>query len=261
MRTNRTLKSAAALTLMLFAASAYAASHINAMDPNDALKLLKDGNARFAAAKSKNPNTGTERLVETSEQGQHPFAIVLSCSDSRVPVERIFDRGVGDIFVVRVAGNVCSTDEAASIEYAIEHLGPKLLVVVGHSHCGAVKAAIEGGEPGANVEKLLVHIKPAVERACRNHGNLEVRQCLNAAIKENVWQSIEDMLSISSIVRNSVAAKDVTVIGAIYEIDTGKIEWIGKHPHEDVLLKSSGTKEIFESVRTAALEWLLEQTV
>ena len=109
-----------------------------AMTSQDALRLLREGNARYASWKAENPNVSSARLTETAIEGQHPIATVLACSDSRVPVERVFDRGIGDIFVVRVAGNVCGTDEVASLEYGVEHLGTPLLVVLGHTNCGAV---------------------------------------------------------------------------------------------------------------------------
>jgi carbonic anhydrase len=250
------------VTLAMFTAGVFAADQITGLGPDEALKLLKEGNARFAAGKVINPDTGVERRLETATEGQHPFAIVLACSDSRVPVERIFDRGVGDIFVIRVAGNVCGTNEAASIEYAIEHLGPRLLVVLGHSQCGAVAAAINGGDAGPNVNKLLTHIKPAVEHACKNNEKIEGEQCLDAAIKENVSQSIKDMISISAVIRDCEASKNVVITGAVYDVGSGKIEWIGTGTQDKASPTSSNTEtgdDSFVNLQFTACEWMQGQ--
>ena len=128
--------------------------------PEDAINLLKKGNNRFL--KNKFLNRDYKEQISNSSNGQHPFAIVLSCIDSRVPVEIIFDQGIGDLFSVRVAGNVVSKDVLGSVEYACKYAGVKLIVVLGHTSCGAVKGACDGLEDG-NLTHLLKKIKPAID--------------------------------------------------------------------------------------------------
>ena len=131
----------ALMTMVLAVARAgLAPEHGPGISPQQAMERLREGNARFQSAKSIHPDLGPARLRQTAEEGQHPFATILTCSDSRVPPELVFDQGVGDIFVVRVAGNVCGEDEAGTIEYGADHLKTPLLVVLGHSRCGAVTA-------------------------------------------------------------------------------------------------------------------------
>ncbi len=136
----------------------------NAMSADEALRMLKEGNDRFAEGRPEGPNRDHERRILTSKEGQKPFAAVLACSDSRVPVKILFDRGVGDIFTVRVAGNVVGETAVGSIEYAVENLGIRLLVVLGHSCCGAVEAALGEGTHSVGISKLLEKIAPAVPR-------------------------------------------------------------------------------------------------
>ena len=132
-----------------------------------ALHKLEDGNKRFVEGKNTFPDIGAERRGKTAKNGQQPFATVISCSDSRLPVEILFDQGIGDIFVVRVAGNVCNVDEIGSAEYGVDHLGTPVLVVLGHSKCGAVSAVVQGAELNGNLPALLHGIIPAVEKVKR----------------------------------------------------------------------------------------------
>ena len=129
------------------------------------------------------------RSVKETASGQHPIAVVIGCSDSRVPPEIVFDQGIGDVFVVRVAGNVCDAHEIGSAEYALEHLGVPLLVVLGHTSCGAVTAAVVGGEVPGNVRSLLESIQPAVVKAQHEHPDLRGKDLVAAAIEANVWNS------------------------------------------------------------------------
>ena len=149
---------------------------------------------------------------------------MLACSDSRVPVERIFDRGIGDMFVVRVAGNVCGADEVASLEYGVDHLGTPLLVVLGHTKCGAVMAALSKGEAHGNIPALLDKIAPAIAAARKKNPGLADKDLMRAAIIANVWQSIADMYKSSAILREKTRDGKLTVVGAIYDISNGKIE-------------------------------------
>ncbi len=206
---------------------------VNKPAANEALDMLKQGNSRFAAAESEHNHTDKARLMlaGSEDQGDHAFATVISCSDSRVPVELIFDAGVMDIFVIRVAGYVCNLDEIASIEYGLAHVHTPLLVVLGHTQCGAVTAvtrSVQGrAEPlSGNIEPLANAIVPAVKRAIRNHGELQGDDLIPRAIEENVWQSMGDLLKQSAITRELLAEGRIKVVGAIYDVASGKVDWL-----------------------------------
>ncbi len=153
------------LLLMLIISAALAVTALAAapagpsLSADEALKMLKDGNARFVEGKATHPHQDAARRALTAGQGQHPVATVLSCSDSRAPVELLFDQGIGDLFVVRVAGNVAATDEIGSMEYAVDHLNTPVVVVLGHSQCGAVTAVVEGAKLPPSIGALVAPIK------------------------------------------------------------------------------------------------------
>jgi carbonic anhydrase len=201
--------------------------------PEAVVQMLKDGNARFAAGKSLHEHTDISRLKQagSENQGAHAYATVLTCSDSRVPVERIFDAGIMDLFVVRVAGNVVKTDEAGSIEYGLAHVDTPVLVVLGHTQCGAVKAVTDavqghGHELERNIPPLVAPIIPAVERVMRLHPNAGTAEVVQRAIEENVWQGIEDLFMLSPAVRKMVGSGKAAVVGAIYDVGAGTIRWL-----------------------------------
>lgn len=208
-----------------------------------ALRMLKEGNERFVEGKPVHPNTDVFRVADTGGNGQHPFAAIVTCADSRVAVERLFDRGVGDLFVVRVAGNVCDPNESGSVEYACEHLGTQLVVVMGHSKCGAVKAAIAGAEAGKNVGSLLDNIAPAVAHVKSAHPELEGEALADAVVRQNVWQGVEDMFKGSATMRELAGSGRVKVVGAVYDVTTGAVEWMGSHPAQVGLLKHEEMSE------------------
>ncbi|MEW6350333.1 MAG: carbonic anhydrase [Thermodesulfobacteriota bacterium] len=201
--------------------------------PEEALRILQEGNDRYSKDQPEFPNLTRERRVFTAQTGQKPFAVVLSCSDSRVPVGMIFDRGVGDIFVVRVAGNVVGASELASIEYAVEQLGTLLVIVMGHSCCGAVKAVVDHGLLPGNLASLSEKIIRSVDKVSREEPGVLPEQLLHKAVEENVWHSIEDILTGSKEVRDRVTTGHVKVLGALYSTDTGKVDWLGKHRDQD----------------------------
>ncbi len=207
-----------------------------------ALALLREGNLRWVSDKEENPAIGPSRRSRLAEKGQTPFAAILTCADSRLPVERLFDRGVGELFVVRVAGNVAGTSETGTMEYGIEHLHIPLLVVMGHTKCGAVAAAASGADVHGALGELVSNISPAVERAKRNNPDAEAGQMTALAIKENVWQSITDLLRHSSEVRNAAAKGSVRIVGAVCDISTGKVEWMGEHPWQSELIEAFGNR-------------------
>ncbi len=204
-----------------------------APSPNEALKALTEGNGRYAAGAPIHPNLDASRRI-TVATGQTPFASVLSCSDSHVPVEVLFDQGIGDTFVIRVAGNVSDTDEIGSIEYGVGHLHTPLLVVLGHTGWGAVKAFLEGAQLHGSLPKLVDNIAPAVARARKS--NLSGPTLSAEAVKWNVWTSIDDVFKNSEEVRNLVKTGKLTVVGAVYDVESGKVNWLGGHPEQARLL-------------------------
>lgn len=189
------------------------------LTPETALTLLIEGNERFVK------NLKTQRnhldLVEETSSGQYPFAVVLSCIDSRVPAELVFDQGIGNIFSVRVAGNIVNEDVLASIEYGCAVSGSKILIVLGHTKCGAVTAACENVELG-NITALLRKIKPAIETV-----NLTTEKVVveDVAI-ENVRQSIKEVRVKSSILADLEKEAKIKIIGAIYNVETGGVSFI-----------------------------------
>lgn len=201
-----------------------------------ALNMLKEGNERWASDSEQNPSTEPQRRQDLAANGQHPFATVLTCSDSRLPLERLFDRGVGEIFGIRVAGNIMGDSELASIEYGTAHLKTPLLVVMGHTKCGAVAAAVTDAEVHGKVAELVGHIEPAVERAKRLAGDASPDALAAAAVKENVWQSITDLLKTSTTCRDLVKNGQLQVVGAVCDISTGKVEFMGEHPWQSELV-------------------------
>jgi len=229
-----------AVLLAALAAPAAAAAGAAGMSPEEAVGKLKEGNERYAAGQPQYPRQTRERRALTAGQGQHPFATILSCSDSRAPVEFIFDQGIGDLFVVRVAGNVAATDEIGSIEYAVDHLATPLVVVLGHSQCGAVTAVVENAKVPPNIANLVAPIKPAAAKAKAANPEAAKEALIAAAIKDNVHQAMEDLFQKSSIIRAQVQAKKARVIGALYDLDTGQVEWLGPHPDQDKWVGAKG---------------------
>ena len=203
---------------------------------DQALSQLKEGNERFVGGAAKHPNQNAERRKETATKGQKPIATILSCSDSRVPVEILFDSGIGDLFIVRVAGNVADVDEIGSIEYGVDHLGTPILLVLGHTRCGAVTAVVENAQVHGSIPELVANIEPAVARVKSANPNMGKDAMINEAIQENAWQSIEDVFVKSEAVRKRVREGNLKVIAAIYDIESGKVTWMGPHPKEKAMV-------------------------
>jgi carbonic anhydrase len=203
------------------------ASNVSAQNADEALMLLKEGNARFVAMKMQHPDMSAERRTDTSLNGQKPFAIVLACSDSRVPVEAIFDRGIGDIFVVRVAGNI-ATDPSVigSVEYAADHLESHLLVIMGHTGCGAVKAAISGLPLEGDIRAIQKTIEPVAERVKKDRPSLEGDGLISAVVKENVLHAKDSLLSKSKEIKEMGEEGELKIVPAVYDLKTGAIEWL-----------------------------------
>lgn len=191
---------------------------------DEALKKLVDGNARFMKDdKTYSSNWGAARRAELTK-GQKPFAIVLGCADSRVPPEHVFDQELGDLFVVRVAGNVADTDEIASIEYAVAHLGTPLIIVLGHQSCGAVKATIDGAKDTEHIINLVKKIDPAVKKA--QASVKDKAGLLDAAIIENAKGTATTLTQKSSVIKGKVDKGEVKLTAGVYNLATGKVDLI-----------------------------------
>jgi carbonic anhydrase len=215
----------AAFILCLVASSSISAGETITSD--EALKLLNEGNARFVEMKLYHPDETIARREETAVNGQKPFAAVLACSYSRVPVEAIFDRGIGDIFVVRVAGNVVMDNGViGSLEYAAEHLKSPLLVIMGHTGCGAVKAAVDDSAVEGKIRDIQKQIMPIVISTKKEHPDLSGPDLVNAVAKNNALQAKKDLLSLSHEVKEMADEGKLKIVTAIYDIKTGKVEWI-----------------------------------
>lgn len=204
--------------------------------PDAAITMLKEGNARYVAHSLQHPNLGPDRRTETASRGQTPFATVLTCSDSRVPAEFIFDRGIGDIFVIRVAGNILGISELASVEYAVDQLGTPVFIVLGHTMCGAVTAVVHSGLLDGNLRILSEKILPAVEHTRHHNPGLAEDDLIIETVKANVWKTIEDAFKSSTCLRTHARNCAVSVLGAIYDSHTGLVDWMGSHPQQVSLI-------------------------
>jgi carbonic anhydrase len=185
--------------------------------PDDALKQLLDGNRRFVQHKPKYPHQSAKRLQEVA-LSQHPFATVLSCADSRVPVELLFDAGVGDLFDIRVAGNIVTPEILGSLEYAAALLGTSLIMVLGHERCGAVTAAVKNEPLPGSIGSLVKAIKPAVSRV-----KGETDDLVDQVVVENVRYQIERMQKKSPVLTQLVANGKLKIVGGRYDLDTGTV--------------------------------------
>ncbi|MBW2100439.1 MAG: carbonic anhydrase [Deltaproteobacteria bacterium] len=218
--------------------------------PDEVVKMLQDGNKRFVEGKSNHPHMDSARLAQagTEDQGDHAYATVITCSDSRVPVGLIFDAGIMDIFVIRVAGNVCDVDEVGSIEYGLAHVKTPVLVVLGHTQCGAVTAVThaihgKGHALERNIPPLVDNIEPAVRSAMAKHPEIHGDKIIPYAIEENIWKGIEDLFMTSPSTRNIVKSGAAKVVGAMYDVSTGEIDWLPESKVHDILTKVEANPE------------------
>ncbi len=195
------------------------AEDIAAMTPDQVIEDLLAGNARFAANRELERN-GVEQVRLSAVEGQHPQAIVLSCIDARVPVEILFDKGVGDIFVTRVAGNVVSDDILGSLEYACGHSTAKVVMILGHTNCGAVHSAVSGAS-GGNMTGMLAKIHPAIDH-CRSCG-LEGAELESAVVGQNVHNMIDIVRTGSEELAHLEHEGKIKIIGAIFDLSTGLV--------------------------------------
>ncbi len=188
------------------------------MNSKEVLSRLKEGNERFVASNLEGKQQDNTRRQELTG-GQAPYAIILSCADSRVVPELAFDTGLGELFVVRVAGNIANTSSIASMEYAVAHLGSSLIVVLGHESCGAVTAAFNGGDNGYNLNHLLSHVTPAL--AASGEGAE-----ISDIVKTNAELTAKELLTRSDIIRGAVEKGNVEIAPAYYNLGSGKVDWL-----------------------------------
>lgn len=191
----------------------------DSISPNRAVEMLKEGNQRFLDKNEQDRDLHLQ--VSQTSSGQFPYAVVLSCIDSRVPVELVLDQGVGDIFSARVAGNIINEDILGSIEYACGVAGSKAILVLGHSKCGAVTAACKGVELG-NITALLSKVKPAIANIKQRDGEVEVEE----VTKANVHQSIKEIRENSSILADLETEGKIKIVGAVYHVEDGRVSYL-----------------------------------
>ena len=195
------------------------------MTPATALQELKDGNARFVNKQAKDRDFSVQ--IEQTSGGQWPFAVVLSCIDSRVPVEVVFDQGIGDIFAARVAGNFVNDDILGSIEYGCKVAGSKVVVVLGHTGCGAVKGACDNVELGL-ITQMLDKIKPAVQEVKTDDGadrSSKNAAFVNDVVRKNVELTVEKMKADSQVLREMEQNGEIDIVGAVYDVASGKVSF------------------------------------
>ncbi len=213
-----------------------------AIDPQRVLLSLMAGNRRFATGHAVHPHAERARIRETGWHGQHPQAVVLACADSRVCPEILFDQGVGDLFTIRVAGNVGNEDEAASVEYAADHLEVPVCVVLGHTGCGAVTAVVRKEPLHGSFDHLLAHTREAVGALRKKRPDLTGTALLDEAVRANIWEAIEDLLQESPALVERARTGKLRIVGAVYDTRSGKVHWMGRHPRENALLKEQAGK-------------------
>jgi carbonic anhydrase len=197
----------------------------------DALSRLQAGNARFAAGcPSHDVHLSPVQRAEAARQQQRPFAIVLGCSDSRVPVEMVFDQGLGDLFVIRVAGNIVAPSQLGSIEFAAARFGTRLVVVLGHSQCGAIQATMEELQQpperqSPNLRSLVQRVRPSVEGLLATELARDVDALVERAVRANVDVSVRNLCHGSEMLEQLIRDDALLVVGATYSLDTGLVEF------------------------------------
>mgnify|MGYP001001037321 FL=1 len=193
------------------------------LTPFEAFRLLQSGHERFQNHLTHRRSRGN--LLADAATGQYPYAAVLGCIDSRVPVEEVFDAAFGDMFVARVAGNTVSSDILGSLEYACKYAGAKLILVLGHTKCGAVQGAWSKLEDG-HITDLLLHIEPAVRAVQSVRGTEPTDDNLNACVEANVSHTVKQIREKSTILSGMEAAGEIAVVGGLYDVSTGRVEFV-----------------------------------
>lgn len=192
---------------------------VNKHSEIDVVKTLLEGNKRFVSETAVHPNQD-RKTIEKNSKGQNPFAIIVTCSDSRIPVEILFDQGVGDIFVIRTAGNIIGKNEMGSIQYAVEHLGVKFIGIMGHTDCGAIKVYAHGHKGEGNIADILDHIRNEEEmKDIPEPKNEHINECINA----NVFHGFRQLKENSFIQNISKNHGEVKILPLLYDVGTGEV--------------------------------------
>jgi len=216
------------------------------LTPYQGYELLVEGNQRFI----KNLKTDHDHLemINETREGQYPFAVILSCMDSRTSVELIFDQGLGDLFSIRVAGNIVNDDILASIEYAIKYVGSKVLMVLGHTECGAIKSAKDGVVDG-HITSLLKRIQPSISKALLKDESEHIFH--DSVAYANVENSLEKILTGSEIVRDMFQKGQIGIVGGVYHIETGRVDFFKNLTKKDTQSNRSLSKARNEDIITS----------
>lgn len=196
----------------------------------EALERLKQGNERFVSGKSSIPDLVSQEHRQQLTADQNPFAIILGCSDSRVPAEIVFDQGLGDLFVIRVAGNIVAPSQVGSVEFAAERYDCAVVVVLGHSHCGAVQATIDtlmnpDNPPSNNLMSIVNRVRPSVEILMQTELKHDLCKLSEHAVRSNVFASVNQLRHGSAVLETLIAKGKMIVVGAEYSLETGKVEF------------------------------------
>ncbi len=219
-RRHLLVRAAIVLNLVLVSMVRLMAANPGEASPEAALSRLKEGNQRFVSGAMTHPDQTAARRAELG-QAQHPFAVIIACADSRVAPELVFDQGLGDLFVIRNAGNLLDDHVLGSIEYAVEHLHTSLVVVLGHSKCGAVTAAVAGGEAPAHLRSIVESLAPAVTMARKKPGDT-----VENAVRINAKLSAAALANSEPILSEEARSGKLKVIAARYDIDSGQVEFL-----------------------------------
>ena len=205
------------------------------LDAAEALARLREGNRRFVTAQTATPALSNAARRVALVAGQEPFAIILGCSDSRVPAELVFDQGFGDLFVIRVAGNIVAPSQVGSVEFAASRFGTRLVVVLGHSQCGAVIATLEElqGQPTSqskNLRSIVDRVRPSVETLLSGGREEDPDALVRAAVRANVRASVNHLRHGSELLERLIQETGLAVVGAEYSLETGVVEFFGDVP-------------------------------
>jgi carbonic anhydrase len=201
-----------------------------------ALAALREGNRRFVTELRSGDGVRTRRHVLPA--GQEPFAIILGCSDARVPAEIVFDQGLGDLFVIRVAGNIVAPSQVGSVEFAAEAFGTRLVVVLGHSNCGAIHATLEqlarpSGDQSPNLRSIVNRIRPAVEGLLERGATADRDNLVREAVRANIRMSADQLRHGSEILERAIEREGLRVVGAEYSLDSGVVDFFDELPAND----------------------------
>jgi carbonic anhydrase len=213
--------------------------YLQTLTPYQGFQLLREGNRRFIN-NLKQDHDHHEMLNETRE-GQYPFAVILSCMDSRTSTELIFDQGLGDLFSIRVAGNIVNNDILASIEYAVKYVGSKVLMVLGHTNCGAIASAKMGVKDG-HITDLLARIQPSISKALLRDGRDHLFE--DEVAYANVENSLEEILTRSEIVKDMFSKGEIGLVGGVYNIETGEVDFF-----KNLTMKAKSQKLLKTSIQ------------